>query len=135
VSATVFRLASMVPPFLNKARSEELRFRVGTQRARHRGCQSLGKRTLVVWITGLYQAVAVEEDAAFLSENGFYFLIAHLGHKPQGHPPDSQFLNLVTTMPQVGQVVTRIGVAQGTALGVEDGRSRSLLRIKYVHST
>jgi hypothetical protein len=39
VSLTVFRLASMVPPLLNKARSEELRFRVGTQRARHRGCQ------------------------------------------------------------------------------------------------
>ena len=35
VSPTVFRLASMVPAFLNKARSEELRFRVGTQRARH----------------------------------------------------------------------------------------------------
>jgi hypothetical protein len=39
VSPTLFRLASMVPPFLNRARSEELRFRLGTQRARHRGCQ------------------------------------------------------------------------------------------------
>ena len=34
VSLTVFRLASMVPPFLNKALSEELRFRVDSQRAR-----------------------------------------------------------------------------------------------------
>jgi hypothetical protein len=27
----------------------------------------------------------------------------------------------MTTMPQVGQVVTRVGVSQGTALGIEDG--------------
>jgi hypothetical protein len=68
----------------------------------------------------LYQAVAVEEDAVFLSENGFYLLIAHLGHKPQGHPPGSQFLNLVTT-PEVGQVVARVGVGEPTTIWVEDG--------------
>jgi hypothetical protein len=69
----------------------------------------------------LDQAIAVEEDAVFLSENGFFFLLAHLGHKPQGRPPSPQFLGLVTTMPQVGQVVTRVGVAQGSALELEDG--------------
>ena len=35
VSPTVFCLASMAPPFLREARSEELRFRVATKRARH----------------------------------------------------------------------------------------------------
>jgi len=76
---------------------------------------------LVVGIVGLYQGVAVEEDSFFLSENGFYFLIAHLGQKPQGHPPSPQFLSLVSTIPQGGQVVSCIGVSQGTTLGVEVG--------------
>jgi fatty acid-binding protein DegV len=69
----------------------------------------------------LYQAVAVEENSFLLSEDGFYFLIAHLGHKPKGHPPSPQFLSLVSTIPQGGQVVSCIGVSQGTTLEVEVG--------------
>src|SRR5215210_5386140 len=75
---------------------------------------------LTLRVVRLYQPVAVEQDAVTLYERDLSLLIAHPWHKPQGHPSCPQLL-AISTMPQVGQIVARVGVAQATAVGIEDG--------------
>src|SRR5215204_2810890 len=71
-------------------------------------------------IMSLYQPVTVEQYCLAGLQCGLLLLIAHPRHEAQGHPPGPQLLALSTT-PQVGQVVARVGVHQGTTLRVEDG--------------
>src|SRR5215213_7961976 len=75
---------------------------------------------LTLRIVGLYQPITVEEDALARIEFCLLLLVAHPRHEPQGHPPRPQLLCLAT-MPEVGQVVASVCVAQATALWVEDG--------------
>src|ERR671920_1886025 len=69
----------------------------------------------------LYEAIAVEQCCLASIERYLLLLIIHAGHEAQGHPPGPQFFGIATTTTQVRQVVARVGVAQGSPLGVEDG--------------
>src|ERR687893_464188 len=62
-----------------------------------------------------------EEYALPNIEFDLLLLVAHPRHESQGHPPGPQFFGIATTTTQVRQVVARVGVAQGSALWVEDG--------------
>src|SRR5215210_8537020 len=75
---------------------------------------------LTFGVVGLDQPVAVEKDALSSIEFDLLLLIPRVRHKPQGHPPGPKLLGIVPT-PEVGQVMTGVGVAQATPLGVEDG--------------
>src|SRR5829696_3170374 len=82
--------------------------------------RSLGKPNISPLGLCLYQPVTVEQYCLAGSQNDLLLLIAHPRHESQGHPSGPQLL-AITTMPQVGQVVARVCVHQGTALRVEDG--------------
>src|ERR671920_2246668 len=69
----------------------------------------------------LYEAIAVEQCCLASIERYLLLLIIHAGHEAQGHPPGPQFFGIATTTTQVRQVVARVGVAQGSPFGVEDG--------------
>src|ERR687897_2108726 len=71
-------------------------------------------------VVSLYKPVAVEEDALTSIEHYLVLLVAHVRHKPQGHPSSPQLLGGAVTV-YVGRVVARVGVSQATALGVEYG--------------
>src|SRR5215212_8659280 len=75
---------------------------------------------LAFGVVSLDQAVAVEEGTIASIKHRLLLLVTHPRHEPQGHPPGPQLLG-IPTMPEVGQVVARVGVAQATALRVEDG--------------
>jgi hypothetical protein len=54
---------------------------------RHERSQPREAKHLVVWIMGLYQPIALEQDAVLLAQRGFFLLIAHLsGISPKGIP-------------------------------------------------
>ena len=74
---------------------------------------------LPLGVVGLYQAVSVEEGAVALLEYYLLLLIFHPRHKPKGHPSGPQFLS-VATVPQVGQVMSSVGIAKGTAIEIKD---------------
>src|SRR5215212_2000133 len=76
---------------------------------------------LTLGVVSLYEPVAVEKCCLALLEHDLLLLIAHPRHDPQGHPPGPKLLALATMVAQVGQVVARVSVAQGSALRVEDG--------------
>src|SRR5829696_7545215 len=67
----------------------------------------------------LYQSVGVEESAVAPLEHYLLLLIAHRRHESKGHPPGPQLLGFTVTV-QVRQVVACVGVAQASALRVED---------------
>src|SRR5829696_7756757 len=70
-------------------------------------------------VVSLYKPVAVEEDALTSIEHYLVLLVAHVRHKPQGHPSSPQLLGGAVTV-YVGRVVARVCVSQATALGVEE---------------
>src|SRR5215211_5729912 len=83
-------------------------------------CPKLGEAEhLTFWVVGLYQPISVEKGAVCGLEHHLLLLIAHARHETKGHPPGSKFLG-GTTMPEVGQVVARVGVGEGSALRIED---------------
>src|SRR5688500_17876890 len=75
---------------------------------------------LTLRVMSFHEAVAVEEDCFASFQGDLLPLIKCPWHKAQGHPSGPKFLGVATT-PEVGQVVARVGVAQASALGVEDG--------------
>src|SRR5215217_7889358 len=75
---------------------------------------------LALRVVGLYQPVGVEQDTFAVIDFDLLLLVTHPRHKPKGHPPSPQFLGVPTT-PEVGKVVASVGVAQPSALGLEDG--------------
>jgi hypothetical protein len=80
---------------------------------------------LTMRVVRLNRPIAVEESDLIRLEYRLHLLVAHPQHKVQGHPPGSEFFG-IATMPQVGQVVVRVGVSQATALRVEDAIEASL---------
>src|SRR5215208_1906120 len=70
---------------------------------------------LTLRVVGLYQTVAVEQCCLALLEHYLLLLVVDPQHKAQGHPPGPEFFG-IATMPQVGQVVARVGVSQAIAL-------------------
>src|SRR5215210_5487608 len=74
---------------------------------------------LALRIVGLYQPIAVEKSTVFRLEHYSLLPIAHVRHEPQGHPPSPQFVYF-PTMPQVGEIVARVGVGEATVTRVED---------------
>ena len=72
-----------------------------------------------VRVVGLNQPVAVEQDAVTLSQEVPALFVSHAGHQAKGHFPRSELLSMVTT-PQVGQIMSGIGVSEASALWIQE---------------
>ena len=72
-----------------------------------------------VRVVGLNQPVAVEQDAVTLSQEVPALFVAYAGHQAKGHSPRSELLSMVTT-PQVGQIMSGIGVSEAFALWIQE---------------
>src|SRR5215217_3418051 len=70
-------------------------------------------------IVGLHQPVAVKQDAIPFSQEGVALLVGHAGHQAQRHSPRPELLCILIT-PQVGQVVSCVGVTEASALRLQE---------------
>src|SRR5829696_72643 len=85
----------------------------------NKSLHSWSTKHLTLWVVCLDQSIAVEEDALPRLERDFLLLVAHGGHQTQRHTGRPQF-DCHAFLPAIRQVVSGVGIAEATALGVED---------------